>query len=555
MGVLGGFQGEWYKKPSKIPRSSEDFYIQLSKKEIITKFSVIVGGVWLLAWGGLACADPGPLPSVSQELPQTLRQALAQANVPASEVSVVVWGVHEPQPRLAWEAQTPRNPASVMKLVTTLAALENWGPAKTWRTEVRVPRLEAQRGQGPFGVIGVGDPGLTLERWQELWRQVYQQGVHQLSGPIRFDQEGFAPSASSPDTFDQEGFRAYNVIPHALQVGQQTQWWFIRPGERVGEPLRIWPEFPFSRIELRNRTRTVDGPCPALWRSGLRYAIRAKFPGQATISHPDRHLDDGAILELTGTMPQACGVQLMGFSLLTNAAYLDSSLRTLWHELGGTFTGTLSQGPVPRDWPVLASSESPALIELLLQMNKNSNNVLARTLLLDLATDGPDSAGVATESAGRAKVLRILAERGLVFPELVLENGAGLSRKARISAEHLAHLLLWMQEKSLYGNEFMTTLPLVNVDGTLRHSFEDPQLRGRFHLKSGTLEGVKALAGYGLDAQDHWVVVVFLANGTGAGGTKAAQEALLRWVYHESKIPQSGAPPDATVLPAPNPLR
>ncbi|QKE38673.1 D-alanyl-D-alanine carboxypeptidase/D-alanyl-D-alanine-endopeptidase [Ferrovum myxofaciens] len=511
--------------------------------------------MWILIWGGMSCADPVPFPPVSQELPQILRQALAQAGVPASEVSVVVWGVNEPRPRLAWEAQTPRNPASVMKLVTTLAALENWGPAKTWRTEVRVPRLDTQRGQGPFGVIGVGDPGLTLERWQELWRQVYQQGIHQLSGPIRFDQSGFSPTELSPEIFDQEGFRAYNVIPHALQVGQQTQWWFIRPGARVGEPLQIWSEFPFSQIVLSNRTRTVSGPCPALWRSGLHYAIRAKFPAQAMRSHPDNYLDTGVILELTGTVPQDCGVQVMGFSLLTNFAYLDSSLRTLWHELGGTFAGTLEQGTVPGDWPVLASSESPALIELLLQMNKNSNNVLARTLLLDLAMNDSEVVKAATESGGRAKVLRILAERGLDFPEMVLENGSGLSRKARISAEHLARLLLWMQEKSLYGNEFMTTLPLVNVDGTLRHSFEDPQLRGRFHLKSGTLDGVKALAGYGLDAQNHWVVVVFLANGPGAESTAAAQEALLRWVRHESKIPQFNTTSNAMVLPAPNPLR
>ena len=511
--------------------------------------------MWILIWGGISCANPEPSPSASQELPQTLRQALAQAGVPASEISVVVWGINEPRPRLAWEAQTPRNPASVMKLVTTLAALENWGPAKTWRTEVRVPRLEAQRGQGPFGVIGVGDPGLTLERWQELWRQVYQQGVHQLSGPILFDQRGFAPLESSPETFDREGFRAYNVIPRALQVGQQTQWWFIRPGERAGEPLRIWPEFPFPRIMLRNRTHTVSGPCPALWRSGLHYAIRAKFPGQVPITHPDGRLDPGVILELTGTMPRDCGVQVMGFSLLTNPAYLDSSFRTLWHELGGTFTGTLKQGAVPSDWPVLASSESPALIELLLQMNKNSNNVVARTLLLDLAMDGSNAANAATEASGRAKVFQILARRGLDFPEMVLENGAGLSRKERISAEHLARLLLWMQQKSLYGNEFMTTLPLVNVDGTLRHSFEDPRLRARFHLKSGTLDGVKALAGYGLDAQDHWVVVVFLANGAGAEGTVAVQEALLRWVRTESKIPQSGTVSDTRVLSAPNPLR
>ncbi|NDU85415.1 MAG: D-alanyl-D-alanine carboxypeptidase/D-alanyl-D-alanine-endopeptidase [Ferrovum sp.] len=480
--------------------------------------------------------------TLREDLPTTVLQALNRAGIAPENVSLVVWSLGETHPRLNWNGNTPRNPASLIKLVTTTAALEEWGPAHTWTTNIRAENPPSDRLRGNLGVEGSGDPGLTLAQWQGLWRQLYQQGTHHIEGTLIFNQQDENQAVTHPDDFDHEGFRAYNTLPARLQVGQQAQWWYFQPGIHAGDPIQVWPEFPFPAITLKNHLLTTLGPCPRPWRAMIHYAVRAPQNSAAsTANYPNRSLDKGVTLELNGVMPQSCGPQIWGFSLLTNQAYLTSSFQTLWHELGGSFSGHFEKGNVPTTWPVIASVQSRPLLEILMEMNKNSNNLIARTLLLDLGQTrlGDLAAENSSTAQGIDQVRYILGKCGLDFPEMVLDNGAGLSRQTRINALHLAQLLRWMQEKSWYGAEFIATLPLSGVDGTMRQQYSSPDLQARFHLKSGTLNEVKGIAGYGRDAENRPVTLVFMVNGTHANAAEPAFEALLQWIaQNESKIPQ-----------------
>jgi D-alanyl-D-alanine carboxypeptidase/D-alanyl-D-alanine-endopeptidase (penicillin-binding protein 4) len=200
----------------------------------------------------------------------------------------------------------------------------------------------------------------------------------------------------------------------------------------------------------------------------------------------------------------------------------------LWQELGGSFEGRVRDGPLPDGAVPLAAIESPTLAEAVRDTNKYSNNVMARQILLTLGAErGAVPAG---EAQGAAAIRAWLDGKGLRFPELVIENGAGLSRSERISAEHLGRLLLaaW---RSPVMPEFMASLPVAGVDGTMKRRLDGQAAAGHAHVKSGSLDGVRTMAGYVLDKDGRRWVLVFLVNHPQAGATRAAQDALLEWVY------------------------
>ena len=163
-------------------------------------------------------------------------------------------------------------------------------------------------------------------------------------------------------------------------------------------------------------------------------------------------------------------------------------------------------------------------------INKYSNNVMTRQLLLTMGAELDTPPG--TEDKGIRVVRDWLQQSSLDFPELVLENGAGLSRDERISARHLGELLL-AAYYSPYMPEFMSSLPVLAMDGTLKRRMGGSDLAGRAHLKTGSLDDVRAQAGIMLDQQGRRMVVVALHNAPRAENYagEAVQNALLRWVY------------------------
>ena len=157
---------------------------------------------------------------------------------------------------------------------------------------------------------------------------------------------------------------------------------------------------------------------------------------------------------------------------------------------------------------------------------------MARHLLLTLGAErfGPP----ATVEKGRRAAMMLLAEQGLDFPELRIDNGAGLSRKTRISAENLGRVLL-AANASIYSAEFISSLPLAGLDGTLRKRFLDEGLTGRMHLKTGRLSGVFAMAGYIRAKSGRQYAVVAIQNHPDAhrGPGEDVQSEFLRWVYRQ----------------------
>jgi D-alanyl-D-alanine carboxypeptidase/D-alanyl-D-alanine-endopeptidase (penicillin-binding protein 4) len=153
---------------------------------------------------------------------------------------------------------------------------------------------------------------------------------------------------------------------------------------------------------------------------------------------------------------------------------------------------------------------------------------MARQLFLTLGMESGKRPAAAEDAD--AAIRAWLDNRGIAIPELVLENGSGLSRRERISAEGLGRVLqaAW---KSAVMPELIASLPVTATDGTMKRRLKQNGVAGQAHIKTGSLEGVRAIAGYVLDRNGRRWTVVFFVNHANAAGAQAAQDALLEWVY------------------------
>lgn len=471
----------------------------------------------LAAW--LLLLLMGPAPAAAHHLPAPVNAALSQAGIPDAGVALYVQDTAAAAPLLAWNADAVMNPASTMKLVTTLAGLELLGPAYAWSTEVYAdgPRAGGVL-KGNLIIKGYGDPRLTLERFWLLLRSVKQRGIHTIRGDVILDRSYFSAPADDPGAFDGEPYRPYNVGPDALLVNFNAVRVHFVPDPAAGK-VRVYAEPHPPGLRIGNRLTLSGDPCRD-WQG--RHAAQVQTDWSA------------ARIDFAGPYPVDCGEKGENFSVLGSTRFAGELFRQLWRELGGRITGTVRDGTLPPDARLIASVESPPLAQIVRDINKFSNNVMARQLFLTLGAWG--FGPPATPDSATRAIHDWLLQNRLAFPELVVENGSGLSRVERISARHLGQLLVRAYSGPMMP-EFMASLPVAGVDGTLKRHMKNSSASGQAHLKTGYLEGVRAIAGYVLDSRGRRMAVVLFINHANAGNARAVQDAVVQWVYQEG-VPQ-----------------
>jgi len=446
-------------------------------------------------------------------LPLPVAQALAQAGIPEASVGIYVQDVTAERPLIAVGDERALNPASTVKLLTTFAALDQLGPAYQWTTEVYTTGLlQGDVLVGDLILKGYGDPRMTLENFWLMLRSLRARGIREIRGDLVLDRSYFATDDIDPGDFDGEPTRPYNTPPDALLVNfKAVRLQFVPDAEH--RVLKIIAEPALPQVPVLNNV-TLDNAACGDWVSRLNLTALGD--------------KSSARLLFGGNYSLACGEKERSYSVLGHAQYVHALMTLLWHELGGAFGGGVRDAETPAGAQRLLAYQTQTLAEIVRDINKFSNNVMARQLYLTLGAIVLGAPGSAEKSA-RA-IRQWLAARRLSFAELALENGSGLSRVERISARNMAQLLLSAQ-KSAIMPEFVASLPLVAVDGTMKKRLAASQIAGHAHIKTGTLSGVRAIAGYVLDRKGRMMVVVFMVNHARAAGAQAAQDALLNWVY------------------------
>jgi serine-type D-Ala-D-Ala carboxypeptidase/endopeptidase (penicillin-binding protein 4) len=470
---------------------------------------------WCLSLGclllGLSCLGAGVAQAA---LPVSLQEALSKAQLPQDSVAIIVQPLNGEPPLISHNQAKAMNPASVMKLVTTYAALEALTPAYRWKTEVyRNGPVRQGVLEGDLIIKGYGDPALNNAELWRLLQQVQQQGIKHIKGHLLLDASVYVPELSQRPILDDEPWRAYNVNPYALLVNGAHSSFRLGVAKEGSKPLvSITPEFELPQIKLVNTVQVSKGPC-ADWRSNLRYGVAATA--------------DGATVTFSGSLPEQCDERYLELSVFSQQQYAVYTFKKLWAQLGGRLDGQVQVGVLPASASLVTTWWSAPLDAVVRDINKWSNNVMTRQLML---TIGMEAGNVPVDESRSALALKeVLRKQGLSFAELVLENGSGLSRNERISAEHLAQLLVTAYQRPLMP-VLMASMPMLGLDGTLKKRLSEPGSQGMAYLKTGSLEGVSSIAGYVQDTQGKRYVVVMLVNHAQAAASRPIQDGLIKAV-------------------------
>lgn len=464
---------------------------------------VVFSFLCLLAWQTAAGGLPGPV-----------AQALKGAGIPLTATAAWVGEVEAAAPRLAINARVAMNPASTMKLLTTYAALDLLGPAYVWKTEAfATGPLNDGVLAGDLHLKGGGDPKLTYDQFERLLRQIRARGIREIRGDLVLDRSAFAIGTAEPGRFDAQPMRPYNVAPDALLVNFKAVTLQLIP-DPATRTLSVGIEPAPANLDLISQITLGNGNGCGDWKERLRADAFSHGPTTRLV--------------LTGVFPQGCGEQRWNIAVQEHPQFVLGVFRQLWTELGGSLAGGVRDGTAPAEGRPVGVLPSPTLGEVVRDINKFSNNVMARQLFLTLGMEA-GRRPARTEDADAA-IRSWLDARSLAVPELVLENGSGLSRRERISAEGLGRLLqaAW---RSPVMPELMASLPVTATDGTMKKRLKQNGVAGQAHIKTGSLDGVRSIAGYVLDRTGRRWIVVFFVNHANAGGAQTAQDALLQWVY------------------------
>jgi D-alanyl-D-alanine carboxypeptidase/D-alanyl-D-alanine-endopeptidase (penicillin-binding protein 4) len=279
------------------------------------------------------------------------------------------------------------------------------------------------------------------------------------------------------------------------------------PGE---SGVRVTGEPDLPNVEIASRIKVTREGC-GNWRHKLQYEVEQN--GLV------------ALVVFSGSYATDCGERSWPLAVFDNARFFESAFRWLWSESGGVLRGKLRMAAAPAEARLLYRHESEPLASLVRDMNKFSNNVMARHVFLALSAErgGPGEIGAS------ARILREwLAVKGLDERSLVIENGSGLSRNERASAGFIAGVLRSAWSSGVMP-ELASSLPVLAVDGTLK-TRRAGAAGGQAHLKGGTLTGVQSVAGYVLDRGGKRWIVVMIVNHPNAGAAQPALDALVEWV-------------------------
>jgi len=469
----------------------------------------------LICGAALAEDVPTTLELAENELPAAVRSVLNVRNLPTNSLSIYVENLDTGKTLLSWNAAEPRNPASVMKLLTTLVALDTLGPTYTWKTDAYIlGDIEEGTLEGDLLLKGHGDPFLVTERVWQMLRDLRRSGIHRINGDLLLDDSYFQVMNHDPAAFDHEPLRAYNVAPNALMMNFKAVRYFFSPDVEHNK-VRVHTDPDLENLKIINRLSVRAGTCRGYQR------------GIAII--PNQTFDQ---VTFEGKFPSGCDIYSMTRSALGHNAFSFGLFKSIWEESGGELAGSWRNVISKDDSEPFLSFDSWPLADIISKVNKHSNNVMARQLLYTLGAETYGAPG--TEENGRRAIKQWLLDEGFDAASLSLDNGAGLSRTSRMSADQIAALLRFAYGRP-YMPEFLSSMSIAGLDGTMSRRFRDDMLTGKAHIKTGTLDDVTAIAGYVQSQSGDRYAIVAMQNFADIhrGPGEEVQEALLRWVYRQ----------------------
>jgi D-alanyl-D-alanine carboxypeptidase/D-alanyl-D-alanine-endopeptidase (penicillin-binding protein 4) len=477
-----------------------------------------------------------------QHIPKVVAASLEKSQIPKEAISISVVKIEAgrsgkitAKTEVDWRAKQAMNPASTMKLVTTLTGLDVLGPQYRWRTNVYTDGFIRQGTlKGNLYLQGTGDPKLVPEEMAKMMKALQNLGIQKIDGNLFFDRSAYAPNVMESNSIDGESLRAYNVPPDPLLYAFRTLS-FQLGKSRTADFIDISYTPPLSQLKVINQMQLVAQSCDS-WKSNIRFNLDPEGDGAVT--------NQLLTAQFSGSFPNSCkGVNYNVVALDANT-FLTQGFTAAWELADGTWAKapTGKSDTVPLAARLLLQFEGITLADDVQDINKYSNNVMARQLMLTLALEKMGKP--ATTENGERVIQSWLKGLELQFPELVIENGSGLSRNEAISAEHMTQLLVAARNLSV-ADVFYNSLPIAGTDGTMRNRLM-AHLRKFLHLKkkpearikTGSLADVRAISGYVMSKSGKMYAVTSFINHPNAWRGLEAHDQLLAWLLDDGPEPK-----------------
>ena len=459
-------------------------------------------------------------------LPEQVRTMLQASTLPDTALGVAVVRVSDG--KLIWSQHLDQQmqPASTMKVLTAIVGLEQLGPAYRSRTELttRAPIIDGVL-KGDLTLRGLGNTDITWEDFRRMLLTMRNNGIRHIDGDLLVDRTFFQPSRLDVGVppFDESPEFRYNVIPDALLINMNLAQFDIATTDD-GFQIRLTPAL--EGVNVISNMSLVERACDK-WEDGW------KVPTTVYASK------DEVRVYLEGAFPKNCAVST-NLNVIDRAEYTAHLFRRLWRELGGMFSGNVRElaTDVVSVRPgsagmskVLAEHRARPLAEVTRNINKVSDNTITRTIFLTLGSGGavlPGDVEATTIAKAEREVRTWLKRNSIDDAGLVLDNGSGLSRSERISARQLA-AVLQAAFRSKWAPEFLSSLPIVAVDGSMRTRLKDSPAASTARIKTGGLRNVVSVAGYvtNLVGEPHVVVGMINDDRAARAGGRAILDALL----------------------------
>ncbi len=480
----------------------------------------ISGGIKLaivvILWA-VGTAAPG---QTTAQLPESVKSLLRKANFDEASLGVLVIRASDGAVHLSHQAARPMQPASTLKPLTAIVALDTLGPAFRGRSELRTAAaVETGVMLGDLVISGLGDVDLDTAALERMLAALYDQGVREIRGDVLIDRNYFQPARTDIGIppFDETPEFQYNVIPDALLLNTNlVDLYFTATDNTI--TARLSPALQGVKVEVD--LSLIDRRC-ADWEDGWKLPSVRSGPGGALS------------IVVSGQFPKNCTAATR-INVLERNTYIDRLFRVLWTNVGGRLTGTVREGTAEATSRILDSHAGRSVAELMHPVLKQSDNPITRVLYAQLGAQRRGSETTATRA--QQAVRAWLAQRGIDDTGLVLDNGSGLSRSERITPAQLAGALR-AALNSPWSPEYLAGFPIVGVDGGMRRRLAGTSAVGRARLKTGSLRDVAALAGYVHDASGALCIVVAMVNHPNAKGEIARPilDAVVEWTTNTGK--------------------
>ncbi|MFP4597280.1 MAG: D-alanyl-D-alanine carboxypeptidase/D-alanyl-D-alanine-endopeptidase [Persicimonas sp.] len=425
------------------------------------------------------------------ELDSAVRAILAGSDVTRGTVGIHVEDVDTGQVLVSRSADEPMNPASNVKLITSAAALDTFGPQHSFGTRLMAEGVDdAGTVEGSLYVEGGGEAFLLFEDFLDWAGQLRQKGVTAIEGDIVIDDTAFDGDYLPPGFEQKDEDASYRPPIGAVSVNFNAVSAVVEPGDKPGAAANCRLVPPNKHVEIVNKAKTAPGRRRHIQlrseptESGTRLVIEGRIGQQASAFRGRKRIDNP---------PEFAG------------AVLASALEMV----GIEFDGEVKVGSTPDDAEKLVSHSSQPLSYVVLAMNKWSNNFMAEQVLRNLGVGDDDEAS--TWDASREAAMEFLEKAGVDTEKLTIHNGSGLYDGNLVSPRQFVQLLRYMNDHPS-APEYLSSLAIAGTDGTLKRRLKDAPTAGNVRAKTGTLNEVSAVSGYARTESGRMVAFSVLVN-------------------------------------------